>query len=39
MNQLTTAPIPATAPRATTDRRTEGAPMLIHEALARSRQG
>ncbi len=38
MNQLTTAPIPATAPRATTDRRTEGAPMLIHEALARSRQ-
>lgn len=38
MNQSTAFPSPATAPQAPTDHRTEGAPMLIHEALARSRQ-
>ncbi|WP_130288808.1 hypothetical protein [Pseudonocardia sediminis] len=38
MNQLMTAPRPATASRKPTDHRSEGAPMLIHEALARSRQ-
>ncbi|MDN5915658.1 MAG: hypothetical protein L0I76_11210 [Pseudonocardia sp.] len=38
MNQIVTIPSPATASAAPTDHRTEGAQMLIHEALARSRQ-